>query len=71
MLDLASGQETRLEGETRSVDDQVAWLDDDTVIYGLPRPDQPGASDVWTLPIHGGESPELLVENAWSPTVRH
>lgn len=71
VLDLASGQETRLEGETRSVDDQVAWLDDDTVIYGLPRPDQPGASDVWTLPIHGGESPELLVENAWSPTVRH
>ena len=35
VLDLASGQERRLP-EQRSVDDQVSWLDDDTVVYGLP-----------------------------------
>ncbi len=36
VLDLASGREKVLPGR-RSVDDQVAWLDDDTLLYSLPR----------------------------------
>jgi hypothetical protein len=67
VLDLASGQETVLD-ETRSVDDQVAWLDDSTLLYGLPRIDEAGVSDIWRITITGG-SPELFITNAWSPSV--
>ena len=55
-------------GETRSVDDQVEWLDEDTVLYGLPREGTPGDSDVWALERTGGE-PYLFIEQAWSPAV--
>ena len=34
VLELATLRETAL-AETRSVDDQVEWLDDDTVLYGV------------------------------------
>jgi hypothetical protein len=66
VLDLASGTETVL-GEKRGVDDQVAWLDDTTLMYGLPRASATGVTDVWTLGTDAGASPELLIENAWSP----
>jgi dipeptidyl aminopeptidase/acylaminoacyl peptidase len=68
VLDLASGEE-RLLDEERSVDDQIVWVDDDTVAYGLPRDGADAAvSDVWSLPVDGGE-PEVLVPQAWSPAV--
>ncbi|MFD0275330.1 hypothetical protein ACFVHB_15690 [Kitasatospora sp. NPDC127111] len=51
--------------ETRSVDDQPAWLDDATVAYGLPH-DGSGA-DVWTVPADGGGRPALLARDAESP----
>ena len=35
-LDLATGKETVL-SEPRSVDDQIEWLDDQTLLYGLAR----------------------------------
>ncbi len=53
VLDLRSGIETTL-GETRSVDDQVEWLDEHTLLYGLPREDEPGTSDVYALDIAEG-----------------
>ncbi len=68
VLDLASGTETVL-GERRSVDDQIAWLDDATLMYGLPREQTTGVTDVWTIGIDAGVSPDLLIENAWSPAV--
>ncbi len=68
VLDLASGTETVL-GEKRGVDDQVAWLDGDTLMYGLPRTTTTGVTDVWTIGTDAGASPELLIENAWSPAV--
>jgi Tol biopolymer transport system component len=69
VYDLRSGQETVL-SETRSVDDQVEWLDDATVIYGLPREDQTSASsDVWAVPADGTGEPKVLVSDAWSPAV--
>ena len=49
MLDLATGERTVLAGETHNVDDQIEWLDDDTILYGLPRDDEPGVTDVWSL----------------------
>ncbi len=69
VLDLATGDRTVLAGERRDVDDQVAWLDDDTLLYGVPRDDEPGVTDVWSLDTTPTAAPTLLVEQAWSPTV--
>lgn len=69
VLDLQSGTETPL-AETRSVDDQVEWLDDATILYALPsggkaRPQM----DVWAAAADGSGSPRLLLANAESPAV--
>ena len=69
VLDLASGQETVLAGEQHSVDDQVEWLDDATLLYGLPRDDQPGATDVWSIATTASATPAVFIPQAWSPAV--
>jgi hypothetical protein len=69
VLDLATGTQTVLAGETANVDDQAEWLDDDTILYGLPRADEPGVTDVWTLDTRADATPELLIQQAWSPSV--
>lgn len=69
VLDLATGTERVLEREERSVDDQLQWLDDDTLLYALPRDDDPGVTDVWALAADGASSPKVLIERAWSPAV--
>jgi hypothetical protein len=69
VLDLATGERTVLAGETRNVDDQIEWLDDDTVLYGLPRTDEPGVTDVWSLDTTVAAEPQLFIEQAWSPSV--
>ncbi|MFE0021998.1 hypothetical protein [Amycolatopsis sp. NPDC059021] len=66
VLDLATGRVTPL-AETRSVDDQAAWVDDRTLAYGLPRGQE--HSDVWTVPADGTGSPSVLVPDADSPAV--
>lgn len=66
VLDLASGVETALP-ETRSVDDQIDWMDDTHVLYGVPRGES-GRTDIWMSPLTGG-SPTLLVPDADSPSV--
>jgi hypothetical protein len=69
--DVATAQVTQL-GETRSVDDQVEWLDDSHVIYGIPRTGpEAGTSDVWDVPSDGSGHPTLLIPQAWSPSVVH
>lgn len=54
--------------ETRSIDDQIEWLDDDTILYGMPS-DEAGDSDVWRLAADGSGAPQVLIEHAWSPSV--
>lgn len=67
--DLGTGDTVRLPA-TRGLDDQVEWLDDRTLLYGLPRDDEPGVTDVWAIDAtHTTGRPELLVEQAWSPSV--
>jgi hypothetical protein len=69
VYDLRTGGETVL-AETRSVDDQVEWLDNLNLLYGLPRTGTSTAtSDVWTVPVDGGGAPRVLVPDAWSPAV--
>ncbi|MFC9258060.1 TolB family protein [Amycolatopsis thailandensis] len=59
VLDLASGKETML-AETRSVDDQAAWLDDRTVAYGVE-------SGIWAVPADGSGAARELVTRGSSP----
>ncbi|MFP5366264.1 MAG: hypothetical protein ACLGIS_05320, partial [Actinomycetes bacterium] len=56
-------------GEQRNVDDQIEWLDNSTVVYGMPRDDSGQDSDVWSLATRAGAVPQLLIEHAWSPAV--
>jgi Tol biopolymer transport system component len=65
---LASGEVTLL-AESRSIDDQIEWLDDGTILYGMPRTGAPGDSDVWRLDADGSGEPEVFLEHAWSPSV--
>lgn len=46
--------------EDRSIDDQVEWLDDNTLAYSDER-------NVYTVPADGSGEPELLVKDASSP----
>ena len=67
--DLVTGTTVPL-AETRSVDDQVAWLDATHVLYGLPRGGAGAArSDVWSVPADGSGHPSVLIPDAWSPAV--
>ena len=69
VLDLETMARTDL-AETRNVDDQVAWLDDDTIMYGVDDPNSfSPQTDVFTVPADGSGEPTLLVEAAWSPVV--
>jgi hypothetical protein len=47
-------------GERRSIDDQVEWLDDSTLVYS-------DRIDVYTVPADGGGSPRLVLHDASSP----
>jgi Tol biopolymer transport system component len=69
VYDLNTRKETLL-AETRSVDDQVEWLDDGRILYGLARAQAGTASsDVWGVPADGTGTPQVLIANAWSPAV--
>jgi hypothetical protein len=61
VLDLGTGRMTRL-AERRSVDDQVEWLDNRTILYGLNN-------DVWRVPADGRGRPQVFIEDARSPAV--
>ena len=65
-LDLSTMAESVMEWESRSVDDQVDWLDDEHVIYHLPKT---GGADIWALRTDRAEAPKLLIEGGYSPAV--
>ncbi len=69
-LDLATGVETPL-AETRNVDDQVEWLDNENVVYFLLDEGPPATirPDLWAVPADGTGSPRLLRTGAISPAV--
>ena len=69
VMDIATGKEVALT-EEHTVDDQVEWLDDDQILYGLPGEGSHAAeTNVWVVPADGTGAPRLLIEKAWSPAV--
>jgi hypothetical protein len=69
VMDIATGKETML-AEPHSVDDQVEWLDDQHILYGLPGEGSRAAeTNVWVVPADGSGAARLLIEKAWSPAV--
>jgi hypothetical protein len=67
VLDLQTLKEQPLWNESRSVDDQVEWLDDTHVMYHLTG--KATAADIWSASIDGKTLPTLVVGNAYSPAV--
>jgi hypothetical protein len=59
VLDLATLRD-RPVGEHRSIDDQVEWLDDETLVYS-------DGLDTYTVPAAGGGPPRLVLRDAASP----
>jgi len=64
VLDLATMQQKPL-AETRSVDDQAEWLDNNHVLYS-PTTQHPS---VWTVPADGTGQPKLFASGVVSPSV--
>jgi hypothetical protein len=62
VLSLGTMAETAL-AETRSIDDQVEWLDDERILYGTAK------GDVWTVPADGTGAPTKYLAGALSPAV--
>ncbi|OAA25105.1 hypothetical protein UG55_102519 [Frankia sp. EI5c] len=70
VLDLRTMRRTQL-SDTRSVDDQIAWYDNETIAYGLPRDGAEAAiTDTWIEPADGSGQARVLVPKAWSPAFR-
>lgn len=69
-IDIATGERRDLP-ETRSVEDQVEFADDDTVLYALPNPDEGTDAqpvfDVWAMDLAPGSTPRLIIPFADSP----
>lgn len=61
VLDLATMAETPL-AETRSIDDQIEWLDDGRVLYG-------DTTDTWIMNADGSGQPRRFMSQAVSPVV--
>jgi hypothetical protein len=59
VLDLKTGKETALQ-ETRSVDDQIAWLDNGRLAYGV-------GEEVMEVPADGSAAPRLMLASASNP----
>jgi hypothetical protein len=55
--------------ETRNVDDQIEWFDNDHVSYGLPQSASSPVTDIWKVPAAGSGRPERVLAGAWSPAV--
>lgn len=71
VLDLATRRETVLDKELRNVDDQVEWLDDREIIYGMPQDEMQGSAstNLWALAADASTPPRLLLPFAFSPAV--
>ena len=69
MLNLETGAEITLP-ESRSVDDQIEWLDNNHLLYAASERGVATAKPaIWMVPADGTDSPKLFVLDAESPAV--
>ena len=68
LLDLRTNTETTLP-EFRSVDDQIEWLDEQTVLYALSAEgrENSGITNVWRIDTASGGPPRRYLTEAYSP----
>lgn len=64
--DIASGAEHAIAGETRSIDDQVEWLDDAHVLYQFPSDE---GNNLYVVHTDDGTPARRFMSEAWSPAV--
>jgi len=71
VLDLATLEDHPLSAETRNIDDQIEWLDNDHVLYAIPDEGPPAtlATHIWVAPVDGSEAPRIFLRYASSPAV--
>lgn len=67
VLSLDTMTESLVTQETRSVDDQVEWLDNERVVYHLTNGTT--AADLWAVRVDDTAAPEQLLTSAYSPAV--
>lgn len=68
ILDLKTMTERLLASESRNVDDQAEWLDNDRLLYALPRPNS-AVTDVWVAPVEAAGPARVFIPGAESPAV--
>jgi hypothetical protein len=69
VLDLATMADRPVAAETRSVDDQMEWLDSSHILYGMERSSAVAIRDVWVAPIDGADAARVFLPEAESPIV--
>jgi hypothetical protein len=67
VLTLDTMTESRVTKETRSVDDQVEWMNNDRVIYHLTGGGS--AAALWSVRVDDSAPPELVRDSSYSPTI--
>ena len=67
VLDLATLTDRSIEAETRSIDDQIEWLDDDHVLYAVRRSSTSSSLDVWVAPLDNSAPARVFMPEAESP----
>lgn len=55
-----------VDGETRSIDDQVEWLDDGHLLYQFPSDD---GNNLWSVAVDGVDPARRFMSEAWSPAI--
>ena len=69
ILDLATMKERPVDAESRSIDDQMEWLDGAHILYAAQRSSQSAIRDVWVAPIEGPGPAKVFLSEAESPIV--
>lgn len=71
VLELSTLTDRPLASESRSVSDQVEWLDDDHVLYGISEPVglPENSANIWIASVSDATPARVFVRGAISPTV--
>ncbi len=68
-LDLQTLTDRLVPGELRSIDDQVEWLDDSNLLYGVGDDENGlGGTSVWKVGVDSGPA-AIWLRGAYSPSV--